>query len=124
MEAFIRSNGVVAKVDDTPLSIRFKAENIRKAKTGIHARVEIYAGPHLLGYDVFNVERHPDRVRLANACVIKDCPKEIMRVYVDEFCALVWPTWVTPFAPRASCVSARRLRAQESRPTRHTLRTS
>lgn len=99
MEAFIRGEGVVAKIDGTDPPISFKAENIRKARTGVHARVEVYAGPHLLGYDLFNIERHADRVRLANACGIKECPKDIMRVYIDGFCALVWPTWVTQFAP-------------------------
>ena len=100
MEAFIRGNAVVGKVDGTTPSISFKAENIRKTRTGIHARVEIYAGPHLLGYDLFNVERHPDRVRLANACEAKDHPKNVMRAYVDDFCAMIWPTWVTQFAPQ------------------------
>ena len=100
MEAFIRGNAVVGKVDGTTPSISFKAENIRKTRTGIHARVEIYAGPHLLGYDLFNVERHPDRVRLANACGIKDCPKDVLRAFVDNFCSLIWPTWVTQFAPQ------------------------
>ncbi len=91
---------MVAKIDGTNPTVSFKAENIRKAKTGIHARVEVYSGPHLLGYDVFNVERHADRVRLANACETKAFPKDIMRSFLDDFCALIWPTWVTQYAPK------------------------
>ena len=77
-----------------------KASNIRKARTGIHARIDVLLGPHLLGYDTFNIERHADRGRLANACGTKDFPKDVVRMHVDRFCAEVWPVWVAQFKPQ------------------------
>ncbi len=77
----------------------FRATNIRRQRTGIHARIDVLSGPHILGYDTFNIERHGERVRLANACASSDCPQNMMRVFMDDFCAQVWPTWVTQFAP-------------------------
>ncbi len=100
MEAFIRGEAVVAKVDGTTPPISFKAENIRNSRTGTHACVSVYAGPDLLGYDTFNIGRMPERKRLAADCGFQAFPKEILRPYIDNFCALVWPAWVKQFAPQ------------------------
>ena len=45
----------------------FSAENIRKEHTGVHARLSILQDGQLLVFDNFNVERDPERVRLANS---------------------------------------------------------
>ena len=44
-------------------TLRLEATNIRRERTGIHARICIYSGAHIT-YDVFNVDRREDRLRL------------------------------------------------------------
>jgi hypothetical protein len=46
--------------------IGFKATALRKTYTGNHGRIEIFQGPVLLSYDVFNIDRDGDRTRIAN----------------------------------------------------------
>jgi hypothetical protein len=44
-----------------------RAENVRKERTGIHARLTILCDNTVLGWDVFNVERNEERQRLAKS---------------------------------------------------------
>ena len=95
----LAGESVVHEIEVGGATLALKASNIRKQRTGIHARIDVLLGPHLLGYDTFNIERHADRGRLANACGTKDFPKDVVRMHVDRFCAEVWPVWVKQFAP-------------------------
>lgn len=99
METRLDGSSVTGALEIGAVKLGFRATNIRKQRTGIHARIDVLSGPHLLGYDTFNIERHADRVRLANACASADCPQNMLRMYMDDFCAEVWPVWVKQFAP-------------------------
>ena len=90
---------VVHDVEIGAAVLGFRAVNIRKQRTGIHARIDVLSGPHLLGYDTFNIERDRDRAHLANGCSTADVPSDLLRIHMDDFCAQVWPTWVAQFAP-------------------------
>jgi hypothetical protein len=46
--------------------IRFQVSDLRKERTGIHGRVEIFDAKVVLAWDQFNIERDGDRTRLAN----------------------------------------------------------
>lgn len=95
----LNGDSVTNELDLGGALLGFKASNIRRTRTGVHARIEIRSGPHLLGYDTFNLERHADRVRLSNACATKSLTKAVIRVHLDDFCAGVWRAWIAQYAP-------------------------
>lgn len=90
------------------LNMMFRAENVRRAATGIHARVSILAlgdtddENDLMAWDQFNVERSEDRTRLSNKAFVRLGGlassvfgdglrgKEQFAVYFDTFCAVIW----------------------------------
>ncbi len=61
--------------------LQFAAENIRRERTGVHATLGISMNGKALAWDYLNVERHGDRVRLANAAYKQ----------LDELDGGVWP---------------------------------
>lgn len=81
----------------------FTASNIRRERTGVHARVAISIADAELGYDTFNIEKIADRVRLANAAAERAGDRKKwagqIRLRLDQFCSLVWPHWVESDAP-------------------------
>lgn len=99
METKLVGSSVMGQIEVGATVIGFRATNVRKQRTGVHARIDVLSGPHLLAYDTFNIERHGERVRLANAAASADCPQNMMRMHMDDFCASVWPVWVAQFAP-------------------------
>lgn len=55
--------------EETPtreITLRFQAENVRKERTGIHAKIHIMINGVPIAWDQFNVERHAERQRLVN----------------------------------------------------------
>lgn len=53
------------KVGDHVVTLR--ASDVRKERTGIHADVAVFFDTTIMAEDAFNVGRHPERTRLANA---------------------------------------------------------
>lgn len=56
-------------IEGTNHSLVFRASNVRKERTGIHATVTIAVDSMVLEEDTFNIERREDRTRLANSAL-------------------------------------------------------
>ena len=81
--------------------LRYVAEDIRREKTGVHAHVSITINHLLLASDNFNVERDPERVRLANSAYKHldtdaysldraEMPANTAKHALDVFCIGLW----------------------------------
>jgi len=85
--------------DDIELTL--KATNIRKEKTGIHARIEIIFNGLILAWTNFNIERDSERVTLNNSAYSKlpdnwekQIDKRVMKQWLDEFTAVLWDLYL------------------------------
>lgn len=74
-----------------------RASEIRRERTGIHAKISIYLNETLEAWSNFNVERDEERVRLSNKAhklfgevVGTIFPKEYMTHELDIFCEGLW----------------------------------
>lgn len=84
--------------------IRLRAEAVRKERTGIHARIEIWWDKTRLCYDQFNVERQEERTRLmkrAYGMIQKEYPEISEAITLDQatleldaFCGDLWTAHV------------------------------
>jgi len=87
-------------------NVQYLANNIRRERTGVHATITIAEDTTVLSYDTFNVERHTDRIRLANAAhkmltpIIQEAYlKEHLAHDLDLFCRAVWPSYLETLQP-------------------------
>lgn len=100
MEYEHKPGGVIRGRDDGPagsdIPILFSASQIRRERTGVHARVAVKVGNTAPTYTTFNIERDEERVRLANSAhrrlngagdILN--PEEVKRA-LDEFCFGLW----------------------------------
>ncbi len=92
-------NGIRTEVplEEVGTAISFDASNIRKERTGVHARLVIFFDGVMLVHSWVNTDRDEDRTRLANAAVkrIPDvfkpaCPNGVMKHSLDTFCFDLW----------------------------------
>ncbi len=90
--------------------IGLRAENIRRAPTGLHARVSFSVDDRRIAWDTFNIEREKDRIHLVGSTWSKlervqgikdDLTRDYLQTILDEFCAAVWPLWTERLAPEA-----------------------
>jgi len=81
--------------------LKFKAESIRQAQTGIHARISILLDYTILAWTLCNIERAEERTRLSNAAATasKDLNKEDLRHDLDIFCSGLWDFKLSTFIP-------------------------
>lgn len=81
--------------------LRFAAQDVRRERTGIHAKVCIFMNWVALAHSNFNIERDEERVRLANSAyshlddkthnVDRDeFPKNQFKHALDLFCMGIW----------------------------------
>lgn len=97
------AGALVSKVNGVPW--RFAADDLRRERTGIHARVMVLWEREVLAHDNCNIERDPERVRLANSAWTQ-LPDEIQKQYskidlkhdLDKFCIGAWPAHVDELA--------------------------
>jgi hypothetical protein len=91
---------------DDEFTVRFRADDIRKERTGIHAKILLGVNHLLMAYDNFNLERDGERTRLANSAY-KSYPEAACQLYslkqlkhdLDIFSTLVWNKWVGANVP-------------------------
>ncbi len=83
------------------ITLVFRASNIRKERTGVHARVEMSFNGLTLAWTNGNIERDEDRVRLCNSAYSKlsdemqtQVDKRVMKQWLDEFSAALWDIYV------------------------------
>jgi hypothetical protein len=83
---------------DPPFTVGFRADDVRREHTGIHARVSILFNRTTVAFDTFNVGRDPDRGRLVNSAY-KDhlteddkarLGKSQLKHEFDLFCGGLW----------------------------------
>jgi hypothetical protein len=97
-------NGVIRNLRefwDGANSREFVAQEIRKERTGVHARISILMDDRLLEFDTFNVGRRADRNSLANAAY-KAMDERFHPAYTDAemrhdlalFCGTLWRTYL------------------------------
>ncbi len=87
--------------------ITFRAENVRRERTGVHSRVTILLDGSPLAFDTFNIERDADRGRLARSAAER-FPDGIdtlvnpsaLKGYLDAFTASLWDNSVSQDMPR------------------------
>ena len=82
-------------------TIKLEAEDIRRERTGIHAKVSLYCDSTLLAWDTFNIQRNEERNRLAKSAVDRLpegldalCDAVTLKGYLDLFAAKVWPSYL------------------------------
>lgn len=93
--------------DGAYYQVQFSARDVRRERSGIHARVDIAINNVTLGYSTFNVERDEDRVRLANSVfkqyskngIAQDYPNEFVKKDLDLFCDGLWDEHVSDLMP-------------------------
>ncbi len=82
-------------------TIRLRAVDIRRERTGVHARVSVFCDSTLLAWDTFNVQRDAERNRLAKSAVERLpegldtlCDAPTLKGHLDQFAADVWPIYL------------------------------
>lgn len=77
---------------ETGQRLDFRAWDIRKERTGVHAQVEIACQGAILGWSNFNIEKDEDRLRLANSAhkhldsIKQIYPSTFLKNDLDQFC--------------------------------------
>ena len=86
--------------------LTFKAADLRKERTGVHARVEVYDNDVLLYWDNINIEKGNQRTPVANKAFAAmestnleteeevAYPKNDLAHDLDLFCRQVWPDYI------------------------------
>lgn len=81
------------------LPITYTAQDIRRERTGTHAKISIKAQNYTVAYDTFNITRNEDRARLVKSA-IKAMPKgaqydeTIIKLGLDDFANIIWDQMV------------------------------
>jgi len=86
--------------------VQFRAENIRREKTGVHGKTTILHKYHPLAWSVFNLERAEERTKLAKAAfarlnpeVKNQYPEDSLKQDFDLFCGDLWRFYLSHYAP-------------------------
>ena len=73
------------------------AQDIRRERTGVHAKLSIFLNKTMLAWDTMNAEKDADRVRLANRAhsrlgpeVSEKITKDVLGHEFDLFCRGIW----------------------------------
>jgi hypothetical protein len=87
--------------------VRIKAENVRRERTGTHARITLLLDDDVLGWGVLNIERSDERGRLAKSAfdrfpdgVDNLCDLSALKSHLDAFTASLWDNTVSQDMPR------------------------
>ena len=107
-----RSGSVYARIPAGPIELVLRADGIRRERTGIHARIEVWTNSGgqgtRLASDLFNVERQEERARLARMAwkVMPEAvqglfeeDEHIFRILFDRFCLEAWDCYLGSLEP-------------------------
>lgn len=102
-----RSGSVYARIPAGEMELVLRADGIRRERTGIHARVEVWTNSGgrgaRLASDLFNVERQEERARLARMAWkvlpeelqgLFDEDEQVFRMLFDRFCLEAWDCYL------------------------------
>lgn len=102
-----RISALLETVLDTP--IMACAENIRRERTGVHAKTDLWLGDKWLGGTFGNVERDEDRLRFINSTLRKLKSNEALykalsggalKHHYDQFCTGLWEKYIGQSVPQ------------------------
>jgi hypothetical protein len=101
------SRDIETKAEHRTYRVTFSGRDIRRERTGIHARVDIAVNGVTLAYSTFNVEKDEDRTRLANSAykgyrdngLAADYPGTFLKKDVDLFCDGLWDEQLKELMP-------------------------
>lgn len=87
--------------------LALSAEEVRRDRTGVHARATITMNQVTLAWSVLNVEKDEDRVRLVNSAwghinangVAAVFPKPYLKYEFDQFCQGLWQAHLQAMEP-------------------------
>lgn len=107
-----RSGSVYARIPAGEMELVLRADGIRRERTGIHARVEVWTNSGgrgaRLASDLFNVERQEERARLARMAWkvlpeelqgLFDEDEQVFRMLFDRFCLEAWDCYLGSLEP-------------------------
>ena len=84
-------------IEGTPHSLILRAEDVRKERTGVHAKVTIGIDSMRVDGDTFNIGRREDRTRLANAALksplIEDLAPRLKNILDHELLIFLEGLW-------------------------------
>lgn len=87
-------------------NVTFRAEDIHRERTGIHAKLSISIGVEvILAWSTLNIEKDDERTRLANSANRRLNPddaiytKEHLKLDLDEFCGGLWHAHISTTMP-------------------------
>ncbi len=88
-------------------TLLIKAENVRRERTGIHARITLLLDKVVLGWGVLNIERSEERGKLAKSAfdrfpegVDNLCDLSTLKGHLDAFTASLWDNSVSQDIPK------------------------
>jgi hypothetical protein len=107
VQPILNGSGVIAS---KPLldgyTITMRAHDVRRERTGIHAKVEILINDTVMAWTNFNIERDEDRTRIANSAykhfrepLPQVYDKDLLKHDFDIFCSQVWEVVVASKVP-------------------------
>lgn len=86
--------------------VQFRAENLRKERTGLHGKATILYKYNPLSWSVFNLDRSEERQKLAKTAwallrpdVKKQYPEATLKQDLDLFCSGLWPFYLSNYSP-------------------------
>jgi len=86
--------------------VQFKAENVRKERTGLHGKATILFKYQPLAWSVFNLERSEERLKLAKAAyahlkseIKNQYSEDALKQDFDLFCADLWQFYLSHYSP-------------------------
>ena len=86
--------------------VEFKVENLRRERTGLHAKVTILYKFTPLTWSVFNIERNEERAKLAKNAhlrlkpeIKKEYPETDLKRDFDIFCQDLWQFYLSHYSP-------------------------
>lgn len=95
-------------IKGTDVTVTFKAENIRRERTGIHATLYILVNTAIAAWSNFNIEKAPDRVRFVGSAhkqfgtnLQSAYPRENLQHEIDLFAQTIWPEFIKGYQAEA-----------------------
>lgn len=109
MNEYTRTGDVLSrpKLIAERYTLDFRAADIHRERTGVHARLEVAVNGVVLAWGIINTDKDEDRVRIANSAGKQlnngkgeIYPNAFLKKDLDDFCRGLWDAEVSRFEPR------------------------
>jgi len=107
VDPILNGSGVYAERELTDgYTLILRANNIRRERTGVHAKLEVFINRGLLAWTNCNIERDEDRTRIANSAykqvnepLNQALSKDRLKSDLDIFCNSTWDVMLATQVP-------------------------